>query len=86
MTTKEKVTVIKQIKDLIQNSQSWSIEAKNAAIESLDSSIRSIEAWEKVKEEIKNAKPVYPDRVRIWGTDTILGIIDKHLQEVENDD
>lgn len=40
------------------------------------------EAWEKVKAEIKNAKPVYPDRVRIWGTDTIIGIIDKHLKEV----
>ena len=47
--------------------------------------IKNIEAWEKVKEEIKNAKPVYPDRVRIWSTDTILAIINKHLKEVENE-
>ena len=31
----------------------------------------------KVREEMKNVKPVYPDRVKIWGTDTILEIIEE---------
>ena len=53
--------------------------------EALNIARKSLEAWELVKEEIKNAKPVYPDRERIWSTDTILALIDKHLKEVENE-
>ena len=63
-----------------------SAKEKKDFIKKVEEAFRSLEAWEVVKEEIKNAKPVYPDRVKIWGTDTILGIINRHLQEVENAD
>ena len=53
--------------------------------------IRSLEAWEKVKEEIESAKYLkYGQKYGATnclasGLDKALEIIDKHLQEVNND-
>ena len=51
----------------------------------LSMAIRSLEAWEKVKEEIKQEQEfawgLYND-----GLQDALNIIDKHLKEVENDE
>ena len=80
MTNEEAIEQLKIHKKEVFCDFGWNV----SVLESIEMAIRSLEAWGKVKEEIKNAKPVYPDRVRIWGTDTILALIDKHLQEVEN--
>ena len=53
---------------------------------SLDMAIKSLEAWEKVKKEIKQMR-IHYGYLDVQGM-TIMGvleIIDKHLSEVENE-
>ena len=58
----------------------------------LDMAIRSLEAWEKVKEAIKNAQENIPESYHTYsywrGLEQALDIVkifDKHLKEVEHD-
>ena len=49
----------------------------------LDIAIKSLEAWEKVRQEVKQEIESNWGFERI-GEENILAIIDKHLQEVDN--
>ena len=70
------MTVEEAISDLEQYAKQW------LGGEAIDMAIRSLEAWEKVKEEITQVYFTKPITVR----NEVLAIIDKHLKEVENAD
>ena len=56
--------------------------------ECLNIAIKSLEAWEKVKEEIKNMPVVYPfvNHLNTFVRQSdVLDIIDKYMQEVEHE-
>ena len=54
--------------------------------EMFDMAIRSLEAWEKVREEIqRKANSGQWSEATVFGMSKAIAIIDKHLQEVEND-
>jgi len=86
MTIEEKISFLKQVKILLLESNSWLEDTKEPIRESFDTAIKSLEAWEKVKEEIKalEMKDEYGDvRSDVIHTWEVLAIIDKHLSEVE---
>lgn len=51
--------------------------------EMFDIAIRSLDAWEKVKEEINQESHYYGMEERFVKVNKAFEIIDKHLQEVE---
>ena len=79
MTTQE---AIEQLK--LTRAANECNDADKYILDVFDMAIRSLEAWEKVKEKIEHEQPIC-----YWnkhGLDRALKIIDKHLQEVENED
>ena len=72
MTTHEAIEDLEYIRDKICISDEFKSVCNMA--------IRSLEAWEKVKEEIKGDIFIY--NLGLTG-EKIIALIDKHLQEVE---
>lgn len=100
MTTQEAIEYFKKNNERIRSTAIDENRTSKFMKETIDANsmaIRSLEAWEKVKEEIENgdyrytlAKEGYGFGNVVWhenliSTNKVTEIIDKHLQEVEND-
>ena len=86
MTVEEVSNCLEQIKNIILNSNSWTGEAKTIVEKCFNTAIKNLEAWGKVKEEIKFIQEA---EIQVYGkanwnfSGKCLEIVDKHLSELE---
>ena len=92
MTVEEISNCLEQIKNIILNSNSWTGEAKTIVEKCFNSAIKSLEAWEKVKEEVEDKIGILEDELKdgevclsyyygkLAGLSEMLEIIDKYTE------
>ena len=92
MTVEEISNCLEQIKNIILNSNSWTGEAKTIVEKCFNSAIKSLEAWEKVKEVVEDKIGILEDELKdgevclsyyygkLAGLSEMLEIIDKYTE------
>lgn len=87
MTSEEAINVIKQVNDIIQNTNSWLETAKNPVNESLNMAIKAIEentklkeAIGKIKTDIENSARYTLGRDYLLSYDAVMNIIEERTE------
>ena len=85
MDNKQAKEIIKVLQDFYSDNRFADTPLNEKDNQALDKAIASLEAWDKVIEEIEKNNPdnYFSDKPIIITKKTVIGIIKKHLKEIE---